>query len=218
MATPPIRFLFDYISPYAYLAWTQLPALAARHGREVEPVPLLFAGLLNALGTKGPAEVAPRRVYIFKHTWRLAHGFGVPLTPPPAHPFNPLLALRVTAAVEDLEARRRLVSALFAAVWGGGGGVEGAERVGALVGSAGLDAQALLAAAQSPAVKERIRRNTEEALAAGAFGVPTFLVEGELFFGVDSMGHLEQFLRGEDPLRPEELERWRHLPASASRT
>jgi 2-hydroxychromene-2-carboxylate isomerase len=59
-------------------------------------VPVLFAGLLNALGTKGPAEVPPKRLYVFKHAFRLAHGLGVPLAPPPAHPFTPLLALRVT--------------------------------------------------------------------------------------------------------------------------
>ncbi len=218
MSHAPLRFLFDYISPYAYLAWLRLPTLAERHARSVEPVPILFAGLLNALGTRGPAEVPPKRVYTYKHTFRLAHGMGVPFQPPPAHPFNPLLALRVTTAVTEPEARRRLVSALFHATWGGGGGIETPERVAAAVASAGLDAQALLVAAQSPAIKEQVRRNTEEALAAEAFGVPTILAEGELFFGLDSLGHLEQFLRGEDPLTPAELERWRDLPASASRT
>ncbi len=217
MALAPLRFCFDYLSPYAYLAWTRMPALAARHGRVVEPVPVLLAGLLNALGSVGPAEIPPKRVYVFKHTYRIAHGFGVPLTPPPSHPFNPLLALRVTAAVEDVEARGRLVSALFAAVWGGGKGVESPETVAIAIQAAGLDAPALLAAAGTPEVKDRVRRNTEEALAAGAFGVPTLLADGELFFGVDSLEHLEQFLRGEDPLSQVDLERWRDLPATASR-
>ncbi len=217
MSRAPLRFLFDYISPYAYLAWTQVQALAGRQQRTVEPVPLLFAGLLNALGTKGPAEVPVKRLYIYKHTFRLAHGFGVPFAMPPAHPFNPLLALRVTAAVEDVASRCRLVSALYAAAWGGGGGLEGAERVGAAVASVGLDPQALLAAAQTSAVKERLRHNTEEALASGVFGVPTVLADGELFFGVDSLGHLEQFLQGKDPLSPADVERMRSLPVSASR-
>lgn len=217
MAPAPLRFCLDYLSPYAYLAWTRMPALAARHGRAVEPVPVLLAGLLNALGSVGPAEVPPRRLYVFKHTSRIAHGFGVPLTPPPSHPFKPLLALRVTAAVEDWDARGRLVSALFTSVWGGGPGAETPEAVTAAIQSAGLDAPALLAAAQTPEVKDRVRRNTEEALAAGAFGVPTILADGELFFGVDSLGHLEQFLRGEDPLSQVDLERWRDLPATASR-
>ncbi|NMO21114.1 2-hydroxychromene-2-carboxylate isomerase [Pyxidicoccus fallax] len=217
MARTPLRFCFDYLSPYAYLAWTRMPALAARHGRAVEPVPVLLAGLLNALGSVGPAEIPPKRVYVFKHTFRIAHEFGVPLTPPPSHPFNPLLALRVTAAVEDWEARGRLVSALYASAWGGGKGAETPEAVAAAIQAAGLDAPALLAAAQTPEVKDRVRRNTEEVLAAGGFGVPTILADGEVFFGVDSLGHLEWFLRGEDPLSQVDLERWRNLPVTASR-
>ncbi|QSQ23661.1 2-hydroxychromene-2-carboxylate isomerase [Pyxidicoccus parkwayensis] len=217
MAPAPLRFCLDYLSPYAYLAWTRMPAIAARHGRVVEPVPVLLAGLLNALGNVGPAEIPPKRVYVFKHTSRIAHGFGVPLVPPPSHPFNPLLALRVTAAVEDWEARSRLVSALYASAWGGGKGVETPEAVSSAIQAAGLDASSLLAAAQTQEVKDRVRRNTEEALAAGAFGVPSILADGELFFGVDSLEHLEQYLRGEDPLSNVDLERWRDLPSTASR-
>ncbi|WNG32707.1 2-hydroxychromene-2-carboxylate isomerase [Archangium violaceum] len=217
MNRAPLRFFFDYVSPYSYLAWTQLPGLAERHGRPLELVPVLFAGVLNALGTTGPAEVRQKRFYIYKHTRRLAHDLGVPFVMPAAHPFNPLLALRVTAAVEDGEARQRLVSALYAAVWAGGGGLLAPERVGAVVASVGLDARALLEASQTPAVKEQVRRNTQELLSLDGFGVPTVVVDGELFFGVDSLGHLERFLRGEDPLSREELERLRTLPVAASR-
>lgn len=217
MNRAPLRFFFDYVSPYSYLAWTQLPAIAERHGRAVELVPVLFAGVLNALGTTGPAEVKQKRFYIYKHTRRIAHELGVPFVMPAAHPFNPLLALRVTAAVRDEEARRRLVSALYAAAWAGGGGLVQPERVGEVVASVGLDAQALLAAAQMPAVKDQVRRNTEELIALEGFGVPTIVVDGELFFGVDSLSHLERFLRGEDPLSREELERLRTLPVAASR-
>lgn len=218
MKRAPLRFFFDYVSPYSYLAWTQLPALAERQGRPLELVPVLFAGVLNALGTTGPAEVKQKRFYIYKHTWRLAHGLGVPFVMPAAHPFNPLLALRVTAAVRDAEARHRLVSALYAAAWAGGGGVVEPERVSAVVASVGLDARALLAAAQTPAVKDEVRRNTEELLALEGFGVPTVVADGELFFGVDSLDHLERFLRGEEPLSREQMEHLRNLPIAASRT
>jgi 2-hydroxychromene-2-carboxylate isomerase len=217
MNRAPLRFFFDYVSPYAYLAWTQLPALAERHGRTVELVPVLFAGVLNALGTTGPAEIPSKRFYIYKHTRRIAHELGVPFVMPAAHPFNPLPALRMTAAVQDAEARRRLVSALYAAVWAGGGGLMEPERLVSTVYSVGLDAQALLAAAKTPEVKDQVRRNTEELLALEGFGVPTIVADGELFFGVDSLGHLERFLRGEDPISREELERLRTLPVGASR-
>lgn len=217
MSRAPLRFYFDYVSPYAYLAWTQLPALAERHGRTLEAVPVLLAGVLNTLGTTGPAEVPRKRFYTYKHTHRLAHALGVPFTYPSAHPFNPLFALRVTAAVSEAPVRARLVSALFSAAWAGGGGLLEPERVKACVTSVGLDASALLAAAQTPEVKDRLRSNTEELLAREGFGVPTVLVDEELFFGVDSLGHLERFLRGEDALSPEERERLRSLPMAASR-
>ncbi len=217
MSPAPLRFFFDYVSPYAYLAWTRLPALAERHGRAVEAVPVLFAGMLNTLGTVGPAEVPAKRFYLYKHTHRLAHDLGVPFAFPAAHPFNPLLALRVTAAVREAEARKRLVSALFSAAWAGGGGLQEPERVGACVAAVGLETPAVLAAAGTPEVKDQVRRDTEELLALGGFGVPTVIADGELFFGVDSLGHLERFLRGEDPLSPEERERLRTLPMAASR-
>jgi len=110
-------------------------------GRAVEPVPVLRVGLLNALGSVGPAEIPPKRVYVFEHTFRIAHAFGVPLVPPPAHPFNPLLAPRVTAEVEVLEARGRV---------GETGRGETSEAVASAVLSVGLDAPAPLAAAQAP--------------------------------------------------------------------
>lgn len=217
MANAPIRFYFDYVSPYAYLAWTQLHGIAERHGRTVEPVPVLFGAVLTAFNAKGPAEVPAKRDYLFKHLVRIAHVLGVPFVAPPSHPFNPLAALRATLAVEDTQVRQRLISALYSAVWAGGGGAEKPEQVAAVVKSLGLDPEPLLARAQTPEVKNQLRQNTDEMMKLGGFGVPTYTVDGEMFFGVDSLGHLELFLRGEDPLEPEALERWRRLPATATR-
>ncbi|NOK34921.1 2-hydroxychromene-2-carboxylate isomerase [Corallococcus exercitus] len=217
MASSPLRFCLDYLSPYAYLAWLRMPAIAARHGRELEPVPVLLAGLLNAVGSIGPAEIPAKRVYVFKQTFRIAHEQGAPFTLPPSHPFNPLLSLRVTAAVDDVAERTRLTTALYSAAWGQGRGVETPEQVGAVLTEAGFDARALLERAQLPEVKDRVRKNTEAALAAGAFGVPSVLVDDEMFWGVDSLGHLERYLEGRDPLTPGELAKWRDLPATANR-
>ncbi|WP_223637125.1 2-hydroxychromene-2-carboxylate isomerase [Corallococcus sp. EGB] len=217
MASSPLRFCLDYLSPYAYLAWLRMPAIAARHGRTVEPVPVLLAGLLNAVGSIGPAEIPAKRVYVFKQTFRIAHEQGAPFTLPPSHPFNPLLSLRVTAAVDDVAERSRLTTALYAAAWGQGRGIETPEQVGAVLTEAGFDARALLERAQLPEVKDRVRKNTEDALAHGAFGVPSVLVDDELFWGVDSLGHLELYLEGRDPLTPADLARWMDLPATANR-
>lgn len=217
MSAGPLRFYFDFISPYAYLAWTQIHALADRHRRRVEPVPVLFAALLDANGQRGPAEIPRKRVYIFKDVVRLAHRFGVPLAPPPAHPFNPLLALRVASLPMEDDARRRLIDALYAAAWGGGGGIDSTEAVITVAGKAGLDGAALVKAATTQEAKDRVRKQTEEALAAGAFGVPSIVVDGELFWGVDSLPHVETFLEGKDPVAALDLSRWANLPASATR-
>lgn len=208
-----LRLYFDFISPYAYLAWTQSPALAQRHGRSLEPIPVLFAAFLNAYGHKGPAQIPPKRRYVFKDILRLAHHLEVPLFPPPRHPFNPLLPLRVATLPELSDAERiRAITALFNATWGGSPdhpspGIDTPELVAQALEPAGLDAHALMAAATTDANKLRLRQNTEVALADGAFGVPTFVVEDELFWGVDSLPHLERFLSGEDPIDPRLLER-----------
>ncbi|MFO0554844.1 MAG: 2-hydroxychromene-2-carboxylate isomerase [Polyangiaceae bacterium] len=218
MAELRVQFYFDFISPYAYLAWTRIHAVAARAGAEVEPIPILFAGLLEAHGTKGPAEVPAKRAYLFKDVYRTARVFGVPFDLPPAHPFNPLLALRVASAPSAAPAKRALIDALFSAVWGErGGGVTDPANVAALVEGVGLDPKTLLDEAAQSATKELLRRRTREAIEAGIFGVPTTVVNGEIFWGVDSLGHAERAMRGEDPIEPALVERFANLPTQAVR-
>jgi 2-hydroxychromene-2-carboxylate isomerase len=214
----PIRFLFDFISPYAYIAWKQVHAVAERHGCRVEPVPILFAALLNAHGHKGPAEIPPKRIYTFKHVVRLASRLGVPLAPPPGHPFNPLLALRVSSLPMADDTRRDLIDRLFDATWAGGPGVEDEQVVARVAGEAGLDGAGAITQARSDEGKARLREQTDAALAAGAFGVPTMLVGSELFWGNDSFPDVELHLRGEDPVTPAVLARWADRPATARRS
>lgn len=211
-----LRIFFDFVSPYSYLAWTQIHAVAARHGRAVEPVPILFAALLGARGARGPAEEPARRAYLIKNVTRVAHDLGVPLQPPPAHPFNPLLALRVASLPMPDDRRRSLIDALYDAAWNGGPPLTDRQAVAAICARVGLPGSAL-EEAESAENKARLRARTDEAIALGAFGVPTMIIDGELFFGVDSLPHLERWLRGEDPVRAELVERWTNLPVGAQR-
>jgi len=212
----PLVFYFDFISPYAFVASTQVHAIAARNGRTVDLVPVLFAGLLEAHGTKGPAEIPAKRAYLFRDVYRKAHRLGLPeLVLPPSHPFNPLLALRVAALPTDADAKRRLVDSLFAATWLEGTGIESPAAVAAAATRAGLDGEALVRAAQQPEVKQQLRKATEDAVARGVFGVPTILADGEMFWGIDGMEHVETFLRGEDPV-PKDLA-WANRQPSATR-
>jgi 2-hydroxychromene-2-carboxylate isomerase len=217
-ARAKLVFLFDYISPYAYLASTQIHALAARHDRDVELVPILFAALLDANGQKGPAEIPSKRDYIWTDLVRTARALGVRIEPPPSHPFNPLLALRATL-IEPMEqsARRKLVELFFAATWAGGGGVTEQRAVATIAKAAGLDGDAIVKAAFEPPAKQALKRTTDDALAKGVFGVPTVIADGELFWGVDSLANLERFLRGEGAIDEETLARWKRVTPSATR-
>lgn len=211
-----VRFLFDYISPYAYLGWIEIRQIAERAGVVVEPVPVLFAAMLNTHGHLGPAEIAPKRIYIFKDVLRRAHRLGVPLVPPPAHPFNPLLALRVTTACAP-EDRERLMDALFASTWGGAEprGVDGPSSVSEILSGVGLGH--LLERAAHPEVKDELKRTTAAAIEQGCFGVPTVDIDGELFWGTDSFPFVEEYLAGTDRVDAVQLAAWRDLPSAAAR-
>lgn len=213
----PWRFYFDFISPYAYLAWTQIRALASRHGREIEAVPILFAALLDANGQKGPAEIPAKRRYLLKDVARRAHRFGVgPLLPPPTHPFNPLLALRVASLPLEHGDRERVIDALFASVWTRSEAIDTSDGVAVILDRAGFDGRDLTSAAETPEAKARVRAATDAALALGVFGVPTVLSDGEMFWGTDALVDLELFASGEGPTFSPGDEAW-DIPASAAR-
>ena len=215
MAERTLTFYFDYISPYSYLAWHKLKTFAPTHGLVVEPKPTVFAGLLNEHGHKGPGEIEPKRVYMFKDCIRSAALLGVPFEPPATHPFNPLPSLRASLLDMDDGTRSELITRLYAATWAEGRDVGSAEGVGAICDEVGVpDA---LARIREPAIKKRLLDFGREAIALGAFGVPTMIVDGELFWGTDSFAHLERFIRGEDPVRPEDAARWDAVHHSAKR-
>lgn len=214
-----LRFYFDYVSPNAYLAWTQLPALAAHHRVAIEPVPVLFAGLLEAHGGLGPAEVPAKMRWMARNNLRKAALLGVALNPPAFHPFNPLTALRVSSLPLPAPERDALVGALFDAVWVRSLHVSEPSIVARVADEVGLDGAALVAAAGRDDAKERVRAQTDAAIARGVFGVPTMEVGDERFWGFDDFPHLERHLAGTDPLDAVAWDRWAAAPRpSAVRT
>jgi 2-hydroxychromene-2-carboxylate isomerase len=213
-----IRFYLDYVSPNAYLAWTQLPRIAARHGATIEPVPVLFAGLLEAHGQLGPAEVAPKIRWMTRNNLRKAALLGVPLRPPAYHPFNPLLALRVSSLPLAPVTRSALVGALLEAVWARGLHVAEASVVAQCARDVGLDGDALVAEAATDAAKARVRAQTDAAIASGVFGVPTMQIGDELFWGYDDLPFLERQLAGSDPLDARAWQEWQAAATQPSAT
>jgi 2-hydroxychromene-2-carboxylate isomerase len=201
-AVRTVPFYFDFISPYAYLAWKAAPGAIEARGAVLDPRPILFAALLDHHGNVGPAEIAAKRAYTFKDVVRRAARLGVPLAPPGSHPFRPLLALRLATASVDGVARGAVIDALFAAAWGGGRcAMDDPAAVRAALESADLPADALLEAAAGPSVKQALRAQTEAAIAAGVFDVPTFEVRGEIFWGQDAIPFVADALGGLDPAR-----------------
>ncbi len=199
---------FDFISPFAYLCLHRLKELPPEVRIEYRPV--LLAGLLAHHGQKGPAEIPSKRRYTYRwcHWW--AQQLGVPLRFPAGHPFNPLhhLRLAIAAGCSDKAVRQ-----IFDAVWTTGADAADAVAFAALRNALGVSEEKL--AAQE--VKDALRRNTEEAAARGVFGVPSFEVDGELFWGADAVPFVAAYLRDPSVLRSDEVRRLDALPVSAAR-
>jgi len=217
MKSDCLYFYFDFISHNAFLAWAQIHELAAHHGRGLEPVPVLFAAMLEANGQRGPAEIPAKNAWMIRDVLRKAARLGLKLAPPASHPFNPLLALRLVSQPMDADVRRRLIDRLFRAAWCESRSLEDPAVVTAVADESGQDGAALVARCGEPAVKQALRARTEAAIRDGVFGVPSMRVDGELFWGYDDFPHLEQYLRGDDPLDAATLSRWTEVRPSAVR-
>ena len=199
---------FDFVSPFAYICLHRLKELPAELSIEYRPV--LFAGILNHWGQKGPAEMAPKRRYTYRWSHWWAHSLGLPLRFPAAHPFNPLHHLRLSIACGS---KPEAVRKIFDAVWTTGADASDQTRFAALCRELGVSADTL----GSPHIKDALKKNTDDAIARGVFGVPTFEVEGELFWGADSLEFLKDFLRDPSVIRNEEMLRLDGLPVAAAR-
>ena len=197
-AAPALRtveFYFDVVSPYSWLAARQAGCVEAA-GARLDFRQVLFAGLLAAHGGKGPAETPAKRAYTMRDVLRIAARLGVPAAFPPTHPFNPLRALRMCIALDDREARRRFAVGLMDAAWQSGQDLGDDATLRDVARACALDGDTLLARAGHPDVKQRLLDATAAAVAAGIFGVPTWRVDGELFWGEDRIEALVWRLHG----------------------
>ena len=199
---------FDFVSPFAYICLHRLKELPPDLAIEYRPV--LFAGLLNHWGQKGPAELPSKRRYTYRWSHWWAQSLGIPLRYPAAHPFNPLHHLRLAIACgSQPEAVRRI----FDAIWTGGQDAADNRGFSALCKDLGINPEDL----ENPEVKNTLRKNTEEAVTRGVFGVPTFEIDGELFWGADSIGFLKDFLENPSVIKNQEMQRLDGLPVAAAR-
>jgi len=178
---------FDYISPFPWIALSRFGQLP--DDLEIRPVPVVFAGLLKHWGHKGPAEIEAKRIQTFRMAHWTAAQRDLPFRVPPTHPFNPLALLRLTISLgSDLETVRIIAGH----VWGEGHAGDTPDSLDILAARLGVtDWQARVG---EPDVKARLHANTDAAIARGVYGVPTFDVSGELFWGDDALPMMLDFI------------------------
>jgi 2-hydroxychromene-2-carboxylate isomerase len=196
-----IDFIFDFGSPNGYLAWKVLPGVAARTGATVNLIPCLLGGIFKATNNRSPVEafgeVKGKLAYEGLETRRYVarHGLSA-YRPNPHFPVNTLLIMRGLIAARKLGVGERYLEAVLAAMWEQGEKMDDPQVVARVLTAAGLDAQAILTATQDPDVKAELIANTEAAVARGVFGIPTFFVGDEMFFGKDRLQQVEEEARG----------------------
>jgi 2-hydroxychromene-2-carboxylate isomerase len=178
---PGMHWYFDFISPFAYLQWQRLHRDHPRLAVELQPRPVLLAGLLQHWGTVGPAEIEPKRRFTYRFVLWQARQWSIPLAFPPAHPFNPLPALRLAIAAGSSP---HAVTTIFDHIWRDGLPGDTLPALAPAARALGIDDPE--GAVASAEVKAQLRRNGEMAIAAGVFGVPTLVGGGERFWGVDA--------------------------------
>jgi 2-hydroxychromene-2-carboxylate isomerase len=201
-----LRWYFDFISPFSYLHWQKVKALP----EAMTPVPIVFGAVLAARGQKGPAEIPGKREFTYRHVLWQARQEGVTLCFPPAHPFNPLAALRLCVAAGSTVAA---VDALFDWIWKDGRAGDSMDALAPVAAALGIDP----ASAQGEAAKAQLRANTEAAIAAGVYGVPTLAVGEDLFWGNDAHGFALAALRHPGVLADPEMQRVSALPVGVQR-
>ena len=204
-----LTWYFDFISPFSYLHWQKVKALQADH--DLTLVPIVFAAVLDACGQKGPAEIPGKREFTYRHVLWQARQEGVTLRFPPAHPFNPLAALRLAIAAGSTP---EAVDSVFDWIWKQGRCGDSIEALAPLLAALDVPAEAL----QADATKAALRANTDAAIAAGVYGVPTLAFEdGQLFWGNDAHDFAVAVLRDPSVLADDDMQRASQLPVGLQR-
>ncbi len=194
--TKTVEFYFDFGSPAAYLAATQLPHLCADTGAELVWKPMLLGGVFQATGNHSPAEIKPKGPYMNRDLKRFAKRYGVPFAHNPHFPINTLLLMRAATSLQMQQPDRfaDCVKAMYDAVWVDGRNMNDPATVGSVLQAAGFDAAAVLALANAQDTKDRLKAITTEAVERGVFGAPTMFVGGEMFWGQDRLDFVKEQL------------------------
>ncbi len=191
-----VEFLFDFGSPYTYLAYHELRRIAQARGAQIVWRPILLGGVFQATGNHSPAEIPAKALYSNVDLQRWAQAYGVPFTMNPHFPINTLALMRGAVAMQQRgeEPFQRYLAAMFSAMFDKPRNFNNPAEFGAVLAQAGFDPMECMQAIQDPAAKEALKAATAEAVARGVFGVPTFFVDNEMFWGQDRLHFVDAAL------------------------
>lgn len=195
-----VRFYFDYLSPFSYFAWKNLEELKQKHQLAVEYFPTPLGPLLNHWGIKGPGEVTPKREFLLKTCLRYAAKMNWEFTTPKTHPFNSLYALRLSLKEVAGSHQEAVIQCFWEAGWNKRIDMGEPDELIAALKEKNLPAEDLYEKSFSREAKVALKQNISLATEQGVFGVPSLIVDGELFWGNDSLEYLEDFILGQDRL------------------
>jgi 2-hydroxychromene-2-carboxylate isomerase len=192
--TKSVDFYFDVGSPAAYLAWTQMPRIAEATGATVNYQPFLLGGVFQSTGNKSPMEVPAKGKYMLDDLQRYATRYGVQFAHNPHFPINTLMLMRGAVGLQMREEAKlaAYLDAMFRAIWVDAKDMNDPATVGAVLHAAGFNPAEVLALTQDPAVKDRLKAITQDAIDRGAFGAPTFFVNGQMFWGQDRIDFVKE--------------------------
>ena len=205
-----IKWYFDFISPFAYLQMAQFSHLPKNI--KLKPIPVVFGGLLAHWGQLGPAEISPKRKFVYRFFQWKADSLGVPFKMPPSHPYNPLSSLRLCIAAGS---KIRDVQVIYNVIYGKGIQPDSEEGLGMMAQE--LNIKNPEEAINNIDVKEKLKQNTENAVTDGVFGVPTFVVKDELFWGGDATDMMLDFLTNPTLFETSEMKRISEMPMGKTR-
>lgn len=193
-----LELFWDVVSPYTYLAVTQIDKLRQATGAKVKLRPFLLGGVFKNTGNVAPAALPAKATYLRQDLARWAKLYDVPLRLPPNEvpfPINGLLPMRAAIAAERDGGGEALCRALFRAYWVNGHDVSDPATLVSVAHSEGMDGDSLLALTQNQAIKDALRANTDEAVARGAFGAPAMFIDEQHYWGNDRLPLIESHLR-----------------------
>lgn len=197
-----IEFYFDFLSPYSYVAWTWVRSKPF----DFVFMPVSMPAIIAAHDTKGPAQIEPKRNYLFKDLLRFTKLNNIPFETPKQLPFNSLYALRLSLKGTAGAQQKEIIDTIFRAGWEHGLDIGSDDVLKEVLREKNLYSEELIEKMENKTARAELKNNNEIALQRDLFGVPSFVVDGELFWGNDSTKYLEMYLNGTDPLNKEKYE------------